>query len=147
MVALLVTQKAYYIINVGDSRIYSLSDHIERLTTDQTYVQREIMNGNMTQEQAMKDPRRNVLLQCVGASAEVKPEYRTGAMKNGMSLLLCSDGFRHEVSEQEIYEMLKPAAAVDGQNMHDRLEQLIRLSMQRGERDNITAALIKAKAQ
>lgn len=41
VVALLVTQKAYYIINVGDSRIYSLSDHIERLTTDQTYVQRE----------------------------------------------------------------------------------------------------------
>lgn len=39
VVALLVTQKAYYIINVGDSRIYSLSDHIERLTTDQTYVQ------------------------------------------------------------------------------------------------------------
>ena len=145
VVVLLVTQKAYYIINVGDSRIYSLSDHIERLTTDQTYVQREIMNGNMTQEQAMRDPRRNVLLQCVGASAEVKPEYRTGAMKNGMSLLLCSDGFRHEVSEQEIYEMLKTAATVDGQNMHDRLEQLIRLSMQRGERDNITAALIKAQ--
>ena len=135
VVVLLVTQKAYYIINVGDSRIYSLSDHIERLTTDQTYVQREIM----------RDPRRNVLLQCVGASAEVKPEYRTGAMKNGMSLLLCSDGFRHEVSEQEIYEMLKTAATVDGQNMHDRLEQLIRLSMQRGERDNITAALIKAQ--
>ena len=40
----------------------------------------------MTQEQAMRDPRRNVLLQCVGASAEVKPEYRTGAMKNGMSV-------------------------------------------------------------
>ena len=31
VVVLLVTQKAYYIINVGDSRIYSLSDHIERL--------------------------------------------------------------------------------------------------------------------
>ena len=93
--------------------IYSLSDHIERLTTDQTYVQREIMNGNMTQEQAMRDLRRNVLLQCVWASAEVKPEYSTGAMKNGMSLLLCSDGFRHEVSEQEIYEMLKTAATVD----------------------------------
>lgn len=73
VVVLLVTQKAYYIINVGDSRIYSLSDHIERLTTDQTYVQREIMNGNMTQEQAMRDPRRNVLLQCVGASAR---EYK-----------------------------------------------------------------------
>ena len=67
------------------------------------------------------------------------------AMKNGMSLLLCSDGFRPEVSEQEIYEMLKTAATVDAQNMHDRLEQLIRLSMQRGERDNITAALIKAQ--
>ena len=49
------------------------------------------------------------------------------------------------ISEQEIYEMLKTAATVDGQNMHDRLEQLIRLSMQRGERDNITAALIKAQ--
>ena len=36
VVVLLVTQKAYYIINVGDSRIYSLSDH-KMCIRDSTY--------------------------------------------------------------------------------------------------------------
>ena len=80
----------------------------------------------------------------VSGHQQSKAEYRPGNEKWNVTSA-CSDGFRHEVSEQEIYEMLKTAATVDGQNMHDRLEQLIRLSMQRGERDNITAALIKAQ--
>lgn len=145
VVALLLTQEKYYLLNVGDSRIYRLGTDIERLTTDQTFIQREISLGNMTPEQAMKDPRRNVLLQCVGASAQVDPEFGSGPIEKDTAYLLCSDGFRHEITEQEIYAQLCPKEAVGEQQMHDRIKKLIELDMQRQERDNITAALITAR--
>ena len=72
-VILLVTQNRYYLMNVGDSRAYLLSDDIRVLTKDQTLVEREVELGNITREQAEVDPRRSVLLQCVGASENVIP--------------------------------------------------------------------------
>ena len=40
-------------MNVGDSRVYLLSDAIYQLTKDQTYIQREMDLGHMTWQQAM----------------------------------------------------------------------------------------------
>lgn len=74
VVALLVTDRRYYLMNVGDSRAYLVNDKLIQLTKDQTFVGREIELGHMTIEQAKTDPRRNVLLQCVGASEIVNPD-------------------------------------------------------------------------
>lgn len=74
VVAMLLTQSRYYILNVGDSRAYEIKNGIRQLTADQTFVAREVACGNMTEEQAKMDERRNVLLQCVGASEEVYPD-------------------------------------------------------------------------
>src|SRR5699024_10334289 len=65
----LVIGNDYFIMNVGDSRVYAVTDQLYQLTKDQTYVQREIDLGRMTPEQAAVDPQRNVLLQCIGASS------------------------------------------------------------------------------
>lgn len=51
----------YYILNVGDSRVYCLSDNVYQLTKDQTYVQREMDEGRMTPQEAETSPQRNVL--------------------------------------------------------------------------------------
>ena len=52
VVAMLLTQNRYYILNVGDSRAYEISDGIKQITDDQTFVAREVALGNMTEEQA-----------------------------------------------------------------------------------------------
>ncbi len=144
-VVLLITDNRYYLMNVGDSRAYLLSDSLIQLTKDQTFVGREIELGNMTPEQAKSDPRRNVLLQCVGASDAVYPDFFSGDVTAGTEFLLCSDGFRHEITADEIYSELKPDAMTDKSVMNAKLRYLITLNMQRNERDNITAALIKAQ--
>ena len=59
-------------------RAYLLSDDIRVLTKDQTLVEREVELGNITREQAEVDPRRSVLLQCVGASENVIPDMFYG---------------------------------------------------------------------
>lgn len=144
-VILLVTQNRYYLMNVGDSRAYLLSDDITVLTKDQTLVEREVELGNITREQAEVDPRRSVLLQCVGASENVIPDMFYGDVMPNTAFLLCSDGFRHEITPQEIYANLNPDIILDSNEANSRLRMLITLNMQRNERDNITAALIKVQ--
>lgn len=141
--ALLVSGNMYYIINVGDSRVYELTDRVCRLTKDQTVVQREIDLGNLTPEEAEKDPRRNILLQCVGASAVIDPEFVFGEVRPGSHFLLCSDGFRHVISERELLLKLGPGAARTELEMEENLRYIVELNKYRREEDNISGVLIR----
>lgn len=57
--------------------------------------------------------------------------------------MLCSDGFRHVITEQEIYEKLNPYVLTDERQMRDNAAWLTELNKQRMEVDNISAALVK----
>lgn len=142
-VVMLLTQTRYYILNVGDSRAYELTTGIRQLTNDQTFVAREIALGNMTPEQAKTDSRRNVLLQCVGASEEVFPDIFFGDVRSDSIYMLCTDGFRHEITAEEIYEKLQPGVLFDEYTMQQNTIGLIELNKQRQERDNISVVLVR----
>lgn len=139
---LLLVGDNYYIMNIGDSRIYLLSDQICQLTHDQTFVQKEMDAGRMTEEEARQDSRRNVLLQCVGASNVVVPDFFMGGINPDTRYLLCCDGFRHEISPEEIYEKLSIMGAPTQQQMQQGLCELVDMNKDRQEVDNITALLI-----
>lgn len=141
--ALLIAGDTYYIMNIGDSRIYLISDNIYQLTKDQTYVQREIDAGRMTYEESLRDSQRNVLLQCVGASPIIEPDFFMGDVQINQCYMLCCDGFRHVVGAQEFFEVLNPNVCVDPAIMQQKLIELTELNKQRRETDNITAALIR----
>ncbi len=143
VVAMLLTETRYVILNVGDSRAYELGANIRQITEDHSFVAREVALGNMTEMQANRDERRNVLLQCVGASDEVYPDMFFGDTRPNTSYLLCSDGFRHEITSGEIYEHLSPKAAPNQDAMSRALRLLIDWNKQRREPDNISAALIR----
>lgn len=135
----------YLLVHVGDSRIYHIGeDEIAQLTTDQTFVARAVQNRTMTCEQAEHDKRRNLLLQCIGASHEVEPEVHTGRAERG-TYMLCSDGFRHKITEAEMLEHLNPKALPNRNAMHTNARYLIDLVKHRGEKDNISVSLVKAE--
>lgn len=143
VVAMLITQSRYYILNVGDSRAYEISDCVRQLTNDQTFVAREVALGNMTEEQAMVDERRSVLLQCVGASEDVYPDMFYGDTHGNAVYMLCSDGFRHEITADEIFEKLNPNVLLDEESMNANAYELIELNKARAERDNISVTVIR----
>lgn len=134
----------YVIGHVGDTRIYHIGAALTQLTTDQTFVAREISRGTMTLEQAKTDKRRNLLLQCVGASKVVEPQIICGKTEKG-AYMLCSDGFRHEITEAEIYESLNPINLMNKDAMHNNAKYLIEQNKSREEKDNISVLLIKAE--
>lgn len=139
---ILMVNDKYVIGHVGDTRVYFIGNGMMQLTEDQTFVAREIKKGTMTPEQAAEDKRRNMLLQCVGASENLEPEIIVGGCMRG-TYMICSDGFRHEITEQEMYNALNPAVLVDECIMHNNSRQLISLVKQRQEKDNISVILIR----
>lgn len=143
MVILLIVDHVYYIANVGDSRVYLLREELKQLTKDQTFIQREMDEGRMTWEEARKDSRRNVLLQCVGASDTIVPDFYSGDILPGTIFLLCSDGFRHVVTPEELYQYLSPYRLFNEETMHEGIEYLAELDKYRQEVDNISAVLIR----
>ena len=143
LVVLLIVGKNYYLCNVGDSRAYCLHKKITLLTRDQTLVQREIDAGRLSAVEAERDERRNVLLQCIGASRCVKPDYYTGIVHSGSIFLLCSDGFRRKISQQELYLSLAPRKIKNENSMKKGLLYLTEVNKSRLETDNISAGLIR----
>lgn len=140
---MLITASRYYIMNIGDTRAYEISDSVRILTKDQTVVAREIELGLLTEEEAKTDSRRSVLLQCVGASDDVYPDMFFGDTKLNAVYMLCSDGFIHEISEREIYDYLNPHVMVDTDGMKRNIDALIEVNKQRKERDNISVISIR----
>ncbi len=141
--AILLYEGKYYIVHVGDSRVYEMGESVVQLTSDQTFIAREIAAGRMTVEQSKTDPRRSVLLQCVGASQVVTPEFKTGEIKENTVYMLCSDGFRHQISEEEMMAKIGPNVTSDEEKMKFGCIYLTELVKTRRETDNITVALIK----
>lgn len=134
----------YVIGHVGDTRVYHIGASLIQLTTDQTFVAREISRGTMTLEQAKTDKRRNLLLQCIGAFKAVEPQIICGKTEKG-AYMLCSDGFRHEITEAEIYESLNPINLMNKDAMHSNAKYLIEQVKSREEKDNISVLLIKVE--
>ncbi len=118
---------------------------IRQLTLDQTYVAREVRLGNMTSEQARTHAKRSVLLQCVGASREVEPQVVLGEVRAGTVFLLCSDGFRHVLSEGEMYKNLYSVAFGNAKRLERNGKKLVKLVKERGEKDNISVAVIQCE--
>ncbi|OCA87668.1 PrpC [Bacillus sp. FJAT-27225] len=140
---LLIDSQFMMIGHVGDSRVYRIHENLNILTEDQTVVGREVRSGRMTPEQARKDPRRNVLLQCIGASRLVEPQFVFGRPVPGEVYLLCSDGFRHTVSEDEIFRAFVPHELQEEAVLMQRAIGMVELNKQRQETDNISVLLVK----
>lgn len=142
---LLLIKNHYYIMNVGDSRVYLRREGFQSLTKDQTFVQREIDEGRLTEEAAKTHPQRSVLLQCVGASNVVVPDFFDGEYQKNDIFVICSDGFRHVITEEEFQNFMTAHKFESEKAMKEIAEHCTELNKQRNEKDNISVILIKTE--
>ncbi|MGN0461449.1 MAG: PP2C family protein-serine/threonine phosphatase [Ruminococcus sp.] len=141
---LLLYKGNYYICHVGDSRIYMIRDeNISQLTEDHTLVAKYVKEGKISPDETESHPERNVLMQCVGASSRVVPQFETGYFNKNDVYILCSDGFRHEIAQNEMMETFKPEIINSNNEISVNINRLIERAEMRKEEDNITVAVIK----
>lgn len=141
---LLIIDRQYYILNVGDTRVYLHDgEKLQQITRDHTWIQNEIDSGRLTEAEAENSPDRSVLLQCVGASDILHPDFMTGRVEEETVFLVCSDGFRHVLTKEELEKEVNPQSFVSERKMEDRLKNMVKTIKARKEEDNISAILIK----
>ena len=135
------------ILNIGDSRAYELCQTCRQLTVDHTVAEDEVQLGNLTPEQAQLLPMKSVLTRCVGVYDRVYPDLFFGDTRPGAVYMLCSDGFRHHVTQEELLEYLMPRSGDPAADLRKGEAALIDLDKRRGERDNISVLAIYAGPQ
>ena len=142
-VILALHDKEWAVVNVGDSRAYiHHGNELEQITKDHSYVQMKMDAGEMTLEEAEKHPKRNVLTQCIGAGAFADPDWFSGTFEPGDAFLVCSDGFRHKLKQDELSVRLMPTNLVSKKEMETLLSECADVMLEKGEKDNISAVLV-----
>ena len=146
-VVMLLWRDRYCILNVGDSRVYELKENIIQLTKDHTWVQREFEEGHMTKEQARTHKKKNILLRCIGGTPCVSPDFFIGNVQCGAVYMLCSDGIRNKVSDDELYYFFHPTCMDSRGAILNNINYIFELNKLRSETDNMTVAVIKAEGK
>ncbi|MFL0250728.1 PP2C family protein-serine/threonine phosphatase [Clostridium neuense] len=134
----------YYILHVGDSRIYSVKNKIEMLTEDHSYVAYKVKNNMMTQEEAKISPDRHVLMQCVGVKKEIDIFKQSGILSDKEIFVVCSDGFYNKLKEEDIKSNIINDD-FDDETLQKSAKKLVQLVRSRGETDNISVILVGVK--
>ena len=129
--------------HVGDTRIYLLRDHsLVKLSKDHSVVGFLEESGRLSEEEAMRHPRRNEINKAVGFEEDISsPEdfIETGESPflPGDQLLLCSDGLTDMVSSEVIMSVL-----TSENDISSKARSLIDEANEAGGNDNITVVLV-----
>lgn len=132
-----VRKNIIFWIHVGDSRLYILHNgSLRQVTKDHRFLASMIQDGDITAEEAVNHPLRNMLDQCVGCSA-VEPDQGSSVLEPGDFLLLCTDGLYGEVADDSLAAIL-----TDVISLQHKADLLIESALENGGRDNITLVLV-----
>lgn len=126
------------VVNVGDSRLYLLSEgELTQITEDHSLVATMQRQGRLTAAEAAVHPQRNILTRALGIDGSVLVDSWEILPVNGDRYLLCSDGLFNEVDESRIAATLRRLA-----DPNEACRELIRLANEGGGRDNITCVIV-----
>ena len=138
VVATIVDQYAY-IANVGDSRLYVISDEIRQITKDHSLVQEMVRMGEISEEEARNHPDKNIITRALGAEKTVDVDFFDLKLEKDCTILMCSDGLSNMVEDSKIQEIISdPEADIDQKGNALLLE-----ANQNGGKDNIAIVLVE----
>ena len=132
VVVVVVKGSKAFVCNVGDSRLYYISDDITQITKDHSYVQDLVDKGLITESEAAEHPNKNIITRAVGTDIDVEADAFEVECALGSKIVMCTDGLSNFVTDKDIFSIVtsnKPQVA-------NKL--LIEAANNNGGRDNIT---------
>lgn len=138
-VAASIFENTMYVANIGDSRLYVINDEIKQITEDHSLVEEMIKTGEISREDARLHPNKNIITRALGSNKYVSPDYFEVLLKEGDTVLMCSDGLSNMIEDEEIKNIVKES--------FDDIElvgkKLIEKANEYGGKDNIAIILIR----
>lgn len=126
----------------GDSRVYRYDGWLlARMTVDHSAVQQMIDIGQITEEEALINPNRNIITRCIGISCPPPEIYISNtAIAPGEKFLLCTDGLWESVTAEQIKEILSRNIPLD-----EMVNILVETALNQGSDDNISVCICAAR--
>ncbi len=130
------------IAHVGDSRIYQfVNGELKKLTHDHSLVGYREETGELSEEDAMNHPKRNVIDKFLGEQhlsydSEGYLEVSVWPITGETQYLFCSDGLTDLVSSIKISHILSSDITIE-----DKVKRLITEANNAGGKDNITVVI------
>ncbi|MFA5882656.1 MAG: Stp1/IreP family PP2C-type Ser/Thr phosphatase [Acidimicrobiia bacterium] len=123
--------------HVGDSRAYRLrAGELRQVTTDHSVIAELMAAGELTEAEALVDPRRAMITRALGIDPTVTVDVLTVDLEPGDRLLLCSDGLTTMVRDDRIEDILATEADPGG-----AADALVAAANAAGGADNITVVV------
>ena len=128
------------ITHIGDSRAYYIDPlgKLKLMTRDHSLVKRLEEVGQISAEQALTDPRRNVLYRALGQGEPFEPDTASMQVCNGCQILLCSDGLWGVISEEDLTTIIN--SSMEPQYV---CQALVTAANQAGGPDNISVIIVR----
>jgi len=125
-----------YLLQVGDSRCYSLRDgELVQMSRDQTMAEEFVKQGVFNREDAAFKRWANVLSSAIGGP-QAAPSVSKVPQSWGSIGMMCSDGLTRHVSDERIKEVLTTITSAK-----DGCERLLQYALDGGGEDNITVLI------
>jgi len=136
----LVIGEQVTIAHVGDSRAYFLFNdgRVQALTQDHSLVRRLVQLKQITEEEALVHPQRNVLYRAIGQNEPFRPDINSYLLPHPGYLMICSDGLWGVVNENEISRIV-----LNAPSLTSACQSLIDAANDAGGPDNITVVLVQ----
>lgn len=139
LVTATIIDNRMYVSNVGDSRLYVVSDDkMIQVTRDHSLVEEMVRLGEMDKEDAKVHPDKNIITRAVGVLPEVSADFFEVELEPGDMILMCSDGLTNMVRDEEIRQII-----LGQRDIVEKAEKLVETANKNGGRDNITVVLIE----
>ena len=142
-----MSRKVIDMVHVGDTRLYQYHHgELMKLSHDHSLIGYREEVGDLTEEQAMHHPQRNVISRDVGSARhEVgDPDFLEAEefpLLPNSTFLLCSDGLTDLITSRQIVSILEQPVSLD-----EKTKMLIDAANKAGGKDNITAVLVEYQA-
>lgn len=133
----------WLVFNIGDSRVLSWRQgSLKQITRDHSLVQYLVDLGQLAPEDAEGHPDSNIITRAIGFRGDPLPDYWLVPMRGKARMLLCSDGLFKELSNDKILAVLDATATCS-----QAADELVRLAIESGGRDNVTVIVVESIAQ
>jgi serine/threonine protein phosphatase PrpC len=134
----ILTKNRLSIAHIGDSRAYLIhKGQITRITEDHSLVNELLKSGQISHEEAIVHPRRNVITRALGTDMKIEADISHTEWYPGDTLLLCTDGLSNLLAEHSMIEIVNMDLSLEG-----KADLLIERALEAGGDDNVTVVLV-----